>query len=144
MCQYIYWISFEWSRKTLECLQVTSPEGASGMQSADLKVEVPGFRGGKAESLGKRGCGEKMEEESKAPGATPASRTPDRHESRLLRGARRFGLPLECCANVTLGSLRCSICSAPLAIWCIYSDSCLPGHLLHDVKRRGGESNLIA
>jgi hypothetical protein len=49
-------------------LQVTSPEGASGMQTADLKVEVPGFRGGKAESLGKRGCGEKMEEKSKAPG----------------------------------------------------------------------------
>src|SRR5260370_8103513 len=68
-------------------LQVTSPEGASGMQTADLKVEVPGFRGGKAESLGKRGCGEKTEEKSRAPGATPASRTLDRHESRLLTRA---------------------------------------------------------
>jgi hypothetical protein len=46
-------------------LQVTSPEGASGMQTADLKVEVPGFRGGKPEILRELGCSEGMEEKSK-------------------------------------------------------------------------------
>src|SRR5260370_28164974 len=48
-CQVICWISFEWSRKTLKCLQVTS-----------LKVEVQECGcGGKVKILNKRGYAEK-------------------------------------------------------------------------------------
>ena len=48
-------LSFEWSSKTLKCLQVTG-----------LKVEVRGRgSGGEVENLEKKGCNKEMEEKAR-------------------------------------------------------------------------------
>jgi len=66
VCQVIIATSFEWSGKTLKCLQVRR------FKSLGAGVQGRGMRGGKAGNLEKRAWNKKMEAKSKDPHAKPA------------------------------------------------------------------------